>query len=158
MANRVIARFRDGRMLKGTTINFRPELPHCHVTPLDQPYGEGVRVDFKDLKALFFVRDLRGNPQYKDRKEFVHPPGYGRRVRVEFGDGEEMFGVVHAIDRRNAGFFLFPSDPASNNERVFAIHEFVRAIDDVAPEDAAESASEPAPQPQPLPEVPRLGS
>jgi hypothetical protein len=131
MPNRVIARFRDGRMLKGTTINFRPEAPHFHVLPPDAPYGEGERVDMKALKAIFFVKDLRGNPLYAERKEFVASPGYGRRVLVEFQDGEEMVGVVHALDRHKPGFFLFPGDPASNNERVYAMFEFVRRIEEV---------------------------
>lgn len=144
MPSRVVARYRDGRMLKGTTINFRPEIPHCHIDPVDRPYGEGERVDFKDLKALFFVRDLRGNPAHEERKEFVHPPGYGRRVCVEFTDGEKMVGVVHALDRKKPGFFLFPADPASNNERVFAIFEAVRAIEYL---DEAADAPSPATEP-----------
>ena len=134
MPNRVIARFRDGRILRGTTINFRPDATHCHIGPPDQPYGEGQRVDFKDLKALFFVRDLHGNPLYKERRGFAGPTGYGRRVVVKFQDGEEMLGVVHHIDRAKAGFFLFPSDPDSNNERVFAMFDFIRSIEQVEAE------------------------
>jgi hypothetical protein len=129
MPNRVIARYRDGRMLKGTTINFRPEAPHCHIVPIDRPYDEGQRVDFKDLKAVFFVRDLRGNPLHTERKEFVHPLGYGRRVRVVFTDGEEMLGIAHQVDRKKPGFFLFPADPDSNNERVFAIFAALKEIE-----------------------------
>lgn len=135
MPNRVIARFRDGRMIKGTTINFSPESPHFHILPPETPYGEGQRVDVRDLKAIFFVRDLRGNPLYAERKEFVAPPGYGHRMLVEFGDGEEMIGVVHNVDRRKPGFFLFPSDPASNNERVFAIFDFVKRIEELGPDE-----------------------
>ncbi len=129
MPNRVIARYRDGRLLKGTTINFRPDAPYCHVVPIDHPYDEGTRVDLRELKALFFVRDLRGDPTYQERKEFVHRPGYGRRARVVFHDGEEMLGIVHTIDRRHLGFFLFPADPASNNERVYAIFDWVKSVE-----------------------------
>ena len=140
MANRVIARFRDGRLLRGTTINFRPDATYCHIDPPDRPYGEGQRVEFTDLKAIFFVRDLRGNPFYKDRRSFVHPPGYGRCVRVKFRDGEEMLGIVHHVDRTKPGFFIFPSDPDSNNERVFAMFDFVTSIEYI------EAGSLPAPE------------
>jgi hypothetical protein len=129
MAIPVIARYQDGRLLKGTTINFSPDADHCHVVPIDRPYGEGARVEFRALKALFFVRDLAGNPAYRERKDFVRPPSYGRCVRVAFRDGEEMVGVVHQIDRSKAGFFLFPADPASNNERVFAVFDAVSRIE-----------------------------
>jgi hypothetical protein len=155
MPNRVIARFRDGRVLKGTTINFRPEGAHFHILRPDEPYGEGQRVDLKDLKAVFFVRDLEGNPAYRERKEFVNPPGYGRRARIEFADGEEMLGVVHAADQRKPGFFLFPADPASNNERVFAVFDFVKRIEYLTPDAATAAPVEPAkpasaPPPPPL--------
>jgi hypothetical protein len=160
MPNRVIARFRDGRMLKGTTINFRPDAGHCHLVPVDRPYEEGVRVDFADLKALFFVRDLRGNPLHKERKEFVQAPGYGRRARVVFTDGEEMFGIVHALDRKKPGFFLFPADPSSNNERVFAISESVKELEFLDSErarpesGASAAAASAAPVGEPEPPVP----
>ena len=137
MANRVIARFRDGRMLKGTTINFRPEAKVFHVIPPDSPYGEGVRVEIKDLKAIFFVRDLRGNPDYKEKKEFIQTPGYGRRVLLTFADNEEMVGIVHTLDKQKPGFFLFPGDPASNNERVFALFAAVTTIEDLTDDQAA---------------------
>jgi hypothetical protein len=146
MPNRVIARFRDGKMLKGTTINFRPEAKSFHVIPPDSPYGEGVRVDMKDLKAVFFVRDLRGNPDYKEKKEFIHPPGYGRRVLVTFVDGEEMLGIVHTLDRQRAGFFLFPGDPSSNNERVFALFAAVNRLEYLSDEEAPGGAPTAGPQ------------
>ncbi len=125
----VVARYLDGRLIKGTTINFRPDADHCHVVPLERPYGEGARVDYRDLKAIFFVRDLRGNPEYKDQMTFTRPTGYGTRVRVVFKDSEKMVGIVHHLDPNLHGFFLFPADPYSNNERVYAMYRAVASVE-----------------------------
>ena len=58
-ANKVVARFLDGRVLKGTTLDFVPTRPHFHVTPVNAASGDRpVQVDPKELKALFFVKGL----------------------------------------------------------------------------------------------------
>jgi len=46
-----------------------------------------------DLKSLYFVEDLTGNPQHQECKEF--DPGQrpiGRKIQVIFKDGETMVG------------------------------------------------------------------
>lgn len=142
----VVARFLDGRLVKGTTINFRPESDHCHVVPLERPYGEGARVDYRDLKAMFFVKDLRGNPEYRDQMTFTRPTGYGTRVRIAFKDGEKMVGIVHHLDPNLLGFFLFPADPYSNNERVYAMYQAVASVEPIGRDGAGEAAPAAAPK------------
>jgi hypothetical protein len=121
--NQVVARFADGRILKGMTVDFFPNKSHFHVSVAGAPPGtEPVEIETQDLKALFFVRDLEGDAQYVERKEFdsTRPPA-GRRIRVLFKDGEELVGTTTGYQPGRPGFFLVPADDGSNNERCFVV-------------------------------------
>lgn len=45
----------------------------------------------------------------------------GRRVEITFKDKEVMIGSVLDYDPKRPGFFLFPTDPYSNNLKVFVV-------------------------------------
>lgn len=130
---KVIARFRDGRLLKGISMNFRHEGSYFHIEEPDKPYGEGTRVDLKDLKAVFFVKSFEGKPGYEERSVFDQAPSNGRPVRVSFSDGEQITGMLqHAIDPKESGFFLYPADAESNNDHIFALREAVSKVEYLA--------------------------
>ena len=68
--NKLVARFADGRMIKGTTFDFSPAKEHFHITELSpQPEANPTAICTKDLKALFFVKDYAGNPRHVEDKE-----------------------------------------------------------------------------------------
>jgi len=116
---RVVARFLDGRVLKGYTRNFDPRRRTFELyDPEAGKNGEVISVRTGDLKTLFFVRDFKGNPAYKERHEF-EGPFTGRRLSIRFNDGEVMVGTTFGFDTERDGFFLFPADPRSNNEKAF---------------------------------------
>ncbi len=121
--NKIVARYQDGRVLKGFTADFLPTKPLFHLTPIDAPPGaKGLAVQFADLKAIFFVRDLAGNPQRSDVQEFrPDKPAIGRKIRVDFRDGETIVGTTQGYDPSRPGFFIIPADQGSNNERCFVI-------------------------------------
>lgn len=120
-AGRVVARYADGLVLKGYTHSFDP---NGEVFPLrlrDAREGdEPVHVRLSDLKALFFVDDFDGESDYSERKEFL-VPNAGRRLVVRFADGEVLVGTSLTYHPARRGFFLFPGDPFSNNNKVFVI-------------------------------------
>jgi hypothetical protein len=121
--NKVIARFADGRMLKGLTADFFPTKDCFHVSVAMAPPGaKPVEIQTKQLKALFFVKDLEGDSEYTERKDFdpSHPP-VGRRIRVEFEDGEVLVGITQGYQSGRPGFFLEPADVGSNNERCYVV-------------------------------------
>jgi hypothetical protein len=121
--NKVVARFADGTMIKGFTTDFVPAKDLFHVAPADAPPGtKPAAVQTKDLKALFFVRDLAGDPQYQDSQEFnpLKPP-VGRKIRVRFKDGEVLVGTTQGYQPGRPGFFPVPADPGSNIERCYVI-------------------------------------
>jgi hypothetical protein len=121
--NKVVARFTDGRMVKGFTNDFLPAKDRFHVTPAEAPPGsEPVEIQVKELKAVFFVKDFAGNPQHKDRLEFdpSRVPA-GRKIKVVFADGEVLVGVTQGYQPGRPGFFLVPADPQSNIERCYVV-------------------------------------
>ncbi len=126
---KVVARYADGRVLKGTTLNFSPTrqtfLLHAESASIN---SEPVTVRTSDLKAIFFVRDLAGNAEYNDVQEFVGRPA-GRKVVVTFKDGERLVGASLTYDAAREGFFLFPADPRSNNERIYVVMSAVVTVD-----------------------------
>lgn len=123
--NQVVAHYRDGRIVKGSTTDFLPTRETLHVHTATAV--ETVRL--AELKALFFVRDLAGDPGRKKRNEFdVNRTLHGRRIRVEFLDGEVLIGTTQGYQPERAGFFVAPADPEANHERVFVLRAATRAV------------------------------
>ncbi len=121
--NKVVARFADGRLVKGMTADFFPNKDRFHVTEATGPTDTTpVEIRTRDLKALFFVKDYAGDPQHVEKKEFdsSHPP-VGRPIRVQFKDGEVLAGTTTGYQRGRPGFFLVPADPDSNIERCYVV-------------------------------------
>jgi len=122
--NKVVIRFRDGRLLKGSTSDFLPNKDLFHLSPLGAARGaKTVEVRFGELKALFFVREFGGKP--RPQKDPIDPPpsmsAAGRGIKVMFQDGEIMLGTTNGYQPGRLGFFVVPADPDSNNERCFVI-------------------------------------
>ncbi len=128
-ALKIVARYVDGRVVKGLSQDFFPNKDRFHVYPADKTSGETVEILFKELKAVFFVRDFTGNPKYNERKEYVEgEKPSGRKIEVTFKDGEVLVGATLGYDPNRPGFFLFPADPKSNNVRVFAVATAVKKV------------------------------
>jgi hypothetical protein len=122
--NKVIARFKNGTLVKGTTLDFFPTKDKLHII---EPTGDVKEVRLSDLKAIFFVKDLAGCSDYAERKGFFSRT-QGKKVMVEFLDGEVLFGHTLSYSARGLGFFLFPGDPDSNNIKVFIVHAAAKRV------------------------------
>jgi hypothetical protein len=133
---RVVARFTDGRVLKGTIHDFAPNKVLFHLEPLE-PGLAPMKIPVGALKALFFVKDYEGDPKRKDRVDFDDVANPGRRLIVHFADGEKIAGTTSAFAPDKPGFFMTPADPHANNERIFVIRTAVRRIEWVADVPAA---------------------
>jgi hypothetical protein len=122
--NKVVARFKDGTLMKGTTVDFFPNKLGFHLTLTN---GEIVEIAVENLKALFFVKDLDGNKDHKE--EYVDTvPGGGRKVHIEFIDGEIVIGFSQGYSPNRQGFFVVPADIQSNNERFFVVASATRKV------------------------------
>jgi len=126
---KVVARYINGKRVKGFSQDFFPNKDRFHISPADKPSGEAIEVLVRELKAVFFVRDFTGNFQYDERKNYLEEEKpSGRKIEVTFKDGEVMVGTTLGYDPSRPGFFLFPADPKSNNIRVFAVSTAVKKV------------------------------
>jgi hypothetical protein len=122
--NRVVARFLDGATVRGTTIDFSPTRRHFHLNDGSATF----EVDLASLKALFFVKDFGGNAGYNEKKGFFARQNHGKKVMIEFKDGEVVFGYTLSYTSQGFGFFVFPGDPESNNDKMFVVHASTRSV------------------------------
>ena len=128
--NKVVVRFQNGNVMKGFTADFMPNKDVFHLTPGDaQPGSPPLRVSIKDCKALFFVKDFEGDPKYDEKKEFDPARNLGgRKIKVVFKDNEILIGTTQGYQPDRPGFFLFPADPQSNNERSFVVSAATKEV------------------------------
>jgi uncharacterized protein DUF6982 len=121
--NKVVAHYQDGHVLKGVTNDFLPAKDRFHLVPADSPPGsKPAEVLVGELKALFFVKDFAGDPAHKRSQEFeAGKQPSGRKIRVDFKDGEVMVGTTQGYQPNRPGFFVVPADAQSNNERCFVV-------------------------------------
>ncbi len=120
---KVIARYRNGNLIKGYTNDFFPNKPLFHIHPVDSGQTEkGIEVVVSQLKAIFFVKDFSGDPSRSDQKRFTEgQQPTGRKAEVKFADGESLIGSTMGYDPKRPGFFMAPADSDSNNLRVFVV-------------------------------------
>lgn len=125
---KIVVRHADGKIAKGYTQDFHPSRPQFSIWPsINATPKERVIVPVAKLKAVFFVRDFNGNPDYRERKAFA-TRGQGRRVEVTFADGEILLGTTLNYRPDGQGFFVSPADPAANNTRVFVVSTGLRRV------------------------------
>lgn len=130
--NLVVARYRDGRVIKGTTYDFGPQKKGFHVVPVGEEGRKVSEVLFSDLKAVFFVRSLEGkqdHPLTKEVSEEKAEAGSLMKVKITFGDGETLMGTTQGYTLEREGFFIVPLEGDSNNLRIFVISKAVKEVD-----------------------------
>lgn len=128
--NKVVARFMDGRLVKGTTLDFNMSKDVFHiVNACEESDWHRQAIAVSELKALFFVRDFVGDPSHEATYEenFVPPPGECC-VEVVFLDGERLLGATGRHHSGRSGFFVVPADRESNNERCYVLKSACREI------------------------------
>lgn len=118
MLNTVVLHFNTGIIQKGTTDDFFPNKDMFHFRENDK--GQIREIRLGDLKAVYFVKNFDGDPNYQERDD-VARVGFGKKIRVNFKDGETQVGYTQGFTPDRIGFFVFPVDPASNNDRVFVV-------------------------------------
>ena len=134
--DKVVAHFKDGRIVKGHTRDFSPARDSFTLQPYVGEAGP-VPVFLDDLKAVFHVRTFEGNrdhPPSRGRVGTVHEPRFsgvmeqGRRVALQFNDGERLWGYAEMEGAPERGFFFFPTDPGDNNLRVYVVKSSLKEM------------------------------
>jgi hypothetical protein len=117
MANEVVARYLNGKVVKGVSLDVDPGRPVFHVRT-----AEGtLEVKLKELKALFFVKDLVGDAARDEALKLEPDDGRARGsfpIELEFADGEKLVGLTVRYPPIRPFFFVLPADTRSNNVRV----------------------------------------
>jgi hypothetical protein len=134
--NLVVARYRDGKMVRGMTHDFGPQKKVFHVSTVEKHgktvNGKVFEIHFSDLKAVFFVKSLEGKKDPSSPKglmdEKLGAPSF-MKVRVTFFDGEILVGTTHGYTPEREGFFMVPLEKDSNNMRIFVISSAVKTVE-----------------------------
>ncbi len=135
---KIVVRYRDGKLLKGYTNDFFPNKPAFHIQPGEEAAGQStgaamsepksIVITVSELKAVFFVRDFKGDPGHTERRFEEGDRPTGRKVEVTFHDGEVIAGTTMGYDPKRIGFFVIPADPQANNLRVFVVTKAVKTL------------------------------
>jgi hypothetical protein len=116
--NAVVVHFQDGKIFKGTSLDFAPVRPSFHLQ--EEQGGNILEIQIADLKAVFFVKSFTGDPTYSDNPG-AERAGFGKRIKVTFQDGESIIGYTSGYGASRPAFFVFPADERSNNEKIFVV-------------------------------------
>lgn len=129
--NKVVVRFADGRIVKGTTADFVPTKDLFHLNPVTDTAGAKlIEINKSELKALFFVKDFEGDSRHVESNAFIpSSPPAGRKIRVEFNDGEILVGTTTGYQPGRPGFFVMPADSSSNMERCYIVTAATKKVD-----------------------------
>jgi DNA-binding MarR family transcriptional regulator len=118
LRKRYVVRYKDGRRLRGTfyAMDLAADgFKFVAVAARANAPSEHVHVLFRDLKAVFQVREFRGNRRHPPR--YLAPdPKDPNEVAVYFSDGEVIRGrVTGHYGSHDPRFYLTPRDPDDNN-------------------------------------------
>jgi len=142
---RLVVRYADGRILKGTSYTIDMESRGFYVDPKDSSTDgpQPVFVRFTDLKAVFFVRDFDGKYSDKEQHQEWFPEGH--EMTVKFKDNEVIEGyALKTYDERAPRFHLIPKEPG-NNISVLVERQSIAQLalgDSLEPDTAAPSEEE----------------
>jgi hypothetical protein len=127
--NKVVVRFSDGHVQKGTTEDFYPNRPAFHLRPLAG--GASLDIRCRELKAVFFVKDFAGDPKRHETRGFGRATtdiSRGKKIAIRFKDGELIFGFTLTYMPDRSGYFITPADPSSNNLRIYVLTHATREV------------------------------
>lgn len=116
--NKIVLQFKDGRIVKGKTNDFFQNKKTFH---LDRVGGRNEEINIEKLKAVFFVKDIKGNKDHIYEYNDVVAGG-GKKVAVDFPDGETIIGYVLGYSSERQGFMMTPADVEGNNDRIFVVN------------------------------------
>lgn len=114
---KVVVHYLDKTLVRGYARFFFHVQDQAEMEDLD---GATLRIDLAKVKAVFFVKEFGGNPDYGELQEFhKDSPTYGQKIQIVFVDGEFLLGRAMGYRPEEKGFYFKPADPRSNNEVIF---------------------------------------
>ena len=127
-----MARYKNGKIIKGSTYNFNPHREVFHIVPREKEVEKIFEVSFSELKAVFFVKSLEGRKDHVPSKVVFEEDEKTKErttVKVTFLDGETMVGTTQVYNIERNGFFIHPLDEECNNLRVFVMATAIKYLE-----------------------------
>ena len=126
---KVLVRRFDGQTITGFAA------PHSYLRPdgieLLNRDGQLLVFPYKELKAVFFVRDF-DVPETGDEKKLFQsrPKLEGLWVRMRFRDDDQLEGILpnDLLQVTDQGVTITPPDPYSNNQKIFVPRQALREL------------------------------
>ena len=131
ISKKIVVKYKDGKIIKGWSTDFGPRKEIFHLHPLEEYSLPIIEIEVSSLKAVFFVKDYKGDKNYQKVRNF-EGQGKGvpsqRKIIIIFKDGENFYGTTHSYNAERKGFFVYPIDPKDNNDRVFVVNPAVNSV------------------------------
>ena len=85
------------------------------------------------IKSIFFVKDFEGEKtfSYEYKENFSD---LGRKIKIEYFDGEIITGYVFGYSPKSQGFLITPADLDGNNLRIYVIAAAVKKVQWLEPD------------------------
>jgi len=118
MEQSVVVKFTDGKTLRGTTFDIGGKDTFHLITN----NKESMEIHIDRLKAVFFLKP----PDWTEGE--LTKSRYGKKILVQFQDGEEISGTSYDYQQGKNHFFLFPLENKDSNERILVNRQATRNI------------------------------
>jgi len=113
---RIVIRYFNGKIIKRIINQINIEIDRFTIRNVLTGRLESYTTN--DLKAIFWVKNLIGDPSRVDKQGFVKETDPSN-IFIEFKDNECQWGSQSGYSNRAFGFFFYPHDPDSNNVKCY---------------------------------------
>jgi hypothetical protein len=120
--SKVVAHYQDGTVVKGLTRDFTPFGERFHILAFGAGGEASREIQVAELKGVYFVKDLDGDLGHAKSNIFdASDQTPGRKVRIQFKDGEVMLGYTPDYLTCRPGITVLPADLHSNADRCYIV-------------------------------------
>ncbi len=113
---RIVIRYFNRKIIKRLVNEININIDRITLKNILTGQFEGYSTD--NLKAVFWVKNLIGDPSRVDRQGFIKEADPSN-IFVEFKDGECQWGSQSGYSQKSYGFFFYPHDNDSNNIKCY---------------------------------------
>lgn len=129
---KLVVRTKKGEVFYGITFGLNRKMPDFTFElwkKTGEPLNRTLRINFEEIKAIFYVKSFDGRFDESAFTEFYFPDT--RPIIVKFFDGEAITGyTTHAHWMDEPRFFLIPEEQGGNNLMVLVERSAVESIQD----------------------------
>jgi tetratricopeptide (TPR) repeat protein len=125
-------RFRDGRIIKGSTYKLDPNAVGFHLVPLEPIEGsDRLQVNFSDLTAIHVLRDFSGGADSAGGgQEAGENSAEGEEIKVAFRNGDILEGyAMHRFDPDCRRLFIVPKESVGGSISILVERSALKGLE-----------------------------